>query len=589
MRSIAAKTRVSALLREHLHFVVVVTLLTLVMTFPTIVNVFRTDLFWLPTGGSHDVYVKMWDVWYGEQFLTGQADRYYTDLVFYPEGVSLTFHPLSIPHIITVNVLEMMAPLSNAYSLGYLLIIWLSALSAYVYLRWLFKDKWLALFGSVVFGFSPHVMIHPNHPHIAFVATVPLILYCLQRGLQVNRRLFAVISGLIFGLTTVVSLYTYVCVAITVGLVICAYALSKWREARFWRFIALLVLATALSSVWRILPMIEDYQSYQASMGWYRENFDEKWAIVDADLISNVVNHGHPIFGPLGQSLFQTPADAEISGASFLGYLPMILIGFGLCRRSTRRMMLPWLALCAVFLLLRLGPTLQINGTEFEAVHPPGYYVNQIAPSLYGAFVATDMFMIGAILPLAVMSCLGVLAIREWRPSLARGGSLCVVLALLVAFEYYVPIEGNLIPQEQFDHIDWLKSEADSDEIRLINVPMNWKNSKRYALYQLLSGFPHAEGHISRPPMSAYDYIRANIILGSWNEHQVISCVTVAPDEYVAALEKLAADGFSHVIFHRERRHGDRIADSFNNAQPSYHDDFVSIYRMSDLRDNCPA
>ena len=199
--------------------------------------------------------------------------------------------------------------------------------------------------------------------------------------------------------------------------------------------------------------------------------------------------------------------------------------------------MLPWLALCAVFLLLRLGPTLQINGAEFESIHPPGHYAHQIAPTLYGAFVATDMFMIGAILPLAVLSCLGVIALRQWKPAFARP-ALMVAFALVVAFEYFVPIEGNLIPQEQFDHIEWLKSEADSDEIRLVNVPMNWKNSKRYALYQIVGGFPHAEGHISRPPESAYDYIRANIILGSWNEHDVISCETVAPDEYLAALEK---------------------------------------------------
>ena len=300
---------------------------------------------------------------------------------------------------------------------------------------------------------------------------------------------------------------------------------------------------------------------------------DDKWAIVDGDLISNLVNHGHPIFGPLGQSLLQTPADAEISGASFLGYLPMVLIGIGLCSKTTRRTMLPWLALCAVFLLLRLGPTLQINGTDFASIHPPGHYVHKIVPQLYGAIVAMDMFMIGAILPLAVSSCLGVIALRQWKPVLARP-ALIVAFALVVAFEYYVPIEGNLIPQEQFNHIDWLNSEAESDEIRLINVPMNWKNSKRYNLYQTIGGFPQVEGAISRPPESAYDYIRSNLLLGSWNEHQVISCETVAPDEYLAALENLAVDGFSHVVFHRERRYGEKIADSFKNAQPSYHDEY---------------
>ena len=578
--------RDSALLREHLHFVVVVTLLTLVMTFPTIVYVFRTDVFWLPTGDSHDVYIKLWDIWYGGQFLTGQADRLYTDLMFHPEGLSLAYHPFFIPYIAVMNVLDIFLPPSNAYSLGYLLIIMLSALSGYFYLRWLFKDKWLALFGAVVFGFSPHVLIHPNHPQVGFVAEIPLILYFFQRGIRDKRLRFAAFAGLLAGLTTIVSLYDYVCVAIMLDLATCAYAVSKWREGWYWRYVLLLMLAAALASVWKLYPIIQDAASLQSSIVWYRDTFGEQWAMVDGDLISNLVNHGHPIFGPLGQSLLQTPADAEISGASFLGYLPMVLIGIGLCSRSTRRSMLPWFALGAVFLFLRLGPTLQINGTTIESIHPPGYYVHQVVPWLYSATVAMDMFMIGAILPLAVMSCLGLRALGDWRPSLARP-ALIVALALVVAFEYYVPIEGNLIPQEQFDHIDWLRSEADSDEIRLVNVPMNWKNSKRYDLYQTMGGFPQVEGAISRAPESAYDYIRANMILGSWNEHHVISCETVAPDEYLAALEKLAADGFSHVIFHRERRYGDKIADSFKNAQPSYHDEFVSIYRVSDLRKSC--
>lgn len=580
------RRRFSAALREHRPFIVISTLLTLVMTFPTIVYVFRADVFWLPTGDSHDVYIKLWDIWYGEQFMTGQADRFFTDLMFYPDGVALAHHPFFIPYLAVMNVLDIFLPPSNAYSLGYLLIIWLSALSAYFYLQWLFKDKWLALFGAVLFGFSPHVLIHPNHPYVGFVAEIPIIMYFFQRGIQDKRLRFAVIAGLLAGLTTIVSMYDYVCVAIMLGLATCAYAVTKWREGWFWRFILLLTLVAALASVWRLYPILQDSASFQSSMAWYRDRYSEKWAFVDGDLISNFVNHGHPIFGPLGQLLLQTPADAEISGASFLGYLPMILIGIGLCGRTTRRKMLPWLALCAVFLLLRLGPTLQINGTEFKSIHLLGYYVYQVAPSLYGAFVATDMFMIGAILPLAVMSCLGVIALREWKPAFARP-AIIVAFALVVAFEYFVPIEGNLIPQEQFDHIDWLKSEADSDDIRLINVPMNWKNSKRYNLYQTIGGFPQVEGAISRTPEAAFNYIRANRILGAWNEHHVISCATAAPEEYLAALEILARDGFSHVIFHRERRYGHRIADSFKNAQPSYHDEFVSIYRLGDLRESC--
>ncbi len=105
-------------LKKHRHFAIVVTLLTLVMTFPTIVYVFRTDVFWLPTGRSEDAFIKLWDIWYGMKVLNGQADRWFTDLIFYPEGVSLANHPFFWPQVLVVNGLQAFMPLSNAFNLS---------------------------------------------------------------------------------------------------------------------------------------------------------------------------------------------------------------------------------------------------------------------------------------------------------------------------------------------------------------------------------------------------------------------------------------------------------------------------------------
>ena len=158
--------RLRGLLRQHRHFFVVVTLLTLATTFPTIIYVFKTDVFWHPAGTSQDVYIGFWSVWYGKLVLTGQAGPYFTNFVFYPEGLSLATQPIIILHVIAVNLLSVVLPISNAYSLVHLLNIFFCALAAYLYLAWLCKDKWIALFGAVIFGLSPHVLSHSNHPGI---------------------------------------------------------------------------------------------------------------------------------------------------------------------------------------------------------------------------------------------------------------------------------------------------------------------------------------------------------------------------------------------------------------------------------------
>ena len=227
--------RLIAQLREHRHIFIVVTLLTLVTTFPTIVYVFWTDVFWHPAGRHRDVYIKMWDVWYGNQFFTGQADRFYTDLMFYPEGLSLTFHPLFIPHIIVVNALNVLLPFSNAFSLAHLLSIVLCALSAYIYLHWLFQETSGSLCSAQLSSalaptlsaipFTQTLLLSPQYLWLSTVFTV---------GHETIVRFLVALAGLLTGLTTVVMLYQYICLLITLGFFILALASARWRDTRFW-------------------------------------------------------------------------------------------------------------------------------------------------------------------------------------------------------------------------------------------------------------------------------------------------------------------------------------------------------------------
>ena len=276
MRS--AGPRVSSmkcLLREHRHFIIVITLLTLVVTFPTILYVFRTDVFWLPSG-HFDIYIEIWDIWYSRQFLTGQADHLHTNWMFYPNGVSLVYHPFIIPNVITVNLLSLVLPVSNAYSLAYLLIIGAAAFSAYVYLRWLVNDNRIALVGAVVFGFSPHIVGHPQHPGLALSLFVPLVLYCFHLGIERQRSIPVIIAGVLAGFISAFSLYMYASVLIALGFYVCAFAKSRWRVRRYWLKVGLLILSVAISSAWRDLSDDSQFRvpGFDHRVAWRERNQD---------------------------------------------------------------------------------------------------------------------------------------------------------------------------------------------------------------------------------------------------------------------------------------------------------------------------
>ena len=160
-------------LRAHLHFIIIIPLLIIVMTWPTFVHLFDSDGFWLSTRDI-DSNMLFWDAWYLKLLINGQADFYYTDLLFHPDGVSLAFHNFSLPHIMIFAGLQAIIPAANAFNLTHLLLVFATITSGYVYLNYLFRDKWIAFFGAIVFGVSSFVITRPAHTNIGFIATLPL-------------------------------------------------------------------------------------------------------------------------------------------------------------------------------------------------------------------------------------------------------------------------------------------------------------------------------------------------------------------------------------------------------------------------------
>ena len=427
-----------ATLKEHRHFLVVVTVLTMIMTFPTIVFVFRTDVFALPTNDSTDVFIKLWDIWYGRQILLGKADRFYTDLLYYPAGASLAYHPLFFLHSIAVSALQLLLPLANAYSAAYLLSVSSCALAAYIYLRWLFADKSVALFGAVVFGFSPFAVAVPQLPEIIWIAPLPLVMYFAHRGFRERRTRLIMLAGILGGLTCDVTLYFYVVVLMSVGLVLTAFAALQWRDRAFWGRAALLIALFALFSGWRILPMLQNATDFDSALSYYGEYE------VKIDLLSLVFSRGNPILGSVSDAILQSADAVALSFGSYLGVLPVMLATAGLAKRRLRRGMLPWLGFGLVFLLLSLGTTLVMNGIEYVDVKLPKHYLNQLAPSVFASIVHPTFFMPGVYLALAVLASFGLRALYD-RPR-ARP-ALVLLLVALVAFEYYSPIRMQFTDQ----------------------------------------------------------------------------------------------------------------------------------------------
>ncbi len=576
-------TRFWRKIHNHLHFLVVLSALLVVMTYPTIVHVFNTEIFWLPID-SGDIWIEFWSAWYGKQILAGKANYLFTDLLFYPQGLSLAYHVFNLGHLLVFVAFQAILPASNAYNLAYLFIIVSTTLTAYIYMHYIFKDKWTALFGAVVVGFSGYVAGRPMHPNSTFLMTLPLSCYFLHRGFAEMRWRFIALSGLLVGATAFIGPYIFVCLLLTVGAYFVYFATRRWKDRRFWLMVIALIVFVGFSGLLRALPMLSD----ETDLGGILDKTSGRET--ENDLLQFFINYENPFFNRLitnriTSSIVLLP-DPGRWNTSYLGYIPLLLIGLGLIRKIHRRRMFPWLLLLIPFFLLRLGSVLTINGQVFDSVVLPKYALDRLVPVVFEAFYSTDHFQIGLLLPLAVLSCYGLLVFLDSFPMRRRGGIVLLLIALLAAEYYRSPPGGRIVLEEELAYLDWLAEES-AEPVRLINLPMNRGSSKTYIFHQTIGGFPQVEGLATRTPPSAYDYIKANPVLNTWHRRESLICTEANRDDYLAAITQLRDDGFSHVILHYSLLEPDTIEGSFLGLEPAYEDEFVAIYRPATLQKAC--
>lgn len=571
--------RISSRIRHHLPFLVIVPMLIIVTTWPTLALALDTDRAVFPTTHG-DVRQKLWDVWHLGQFLAGKTSFYYSDVMFYPIGISLAYESFVLPHMISVGLLSVVLPISNAYTITYFLIVFAVAASAYIYLHYLLRDRWLAILGATVFGLCQFATAHAGQPGVNLIVSFPLSAYFFQRGIKEERVRYLIFCGIIVGLTTFSGLYIFICQIITLALIGLYYVYFRWRDVRFWRWMILLGFVIGLASAPRIAPILAQPGSMDDAVS---KNRDQESA---TDLMYYFVNYRHPVTTPLLKSLFGVGNPHYEWNTSYLGYLPLALIIVGFARSGFRRRMLPWLGLALPFLLLRLGSVLQVNGYKYSQIVLPKALLTDLLPPVFGPFHTTDHFQMGILLPLAVMTCYGLKSILAARPAKQRALITLAVIAI-VAFEYYETTEVRVVPDEQIAFIKWLRDEETRGEPRLINLPMGRQHSKYYGFYQTYTGYPQVEGLSGRTPPQAYDYIEGNRMLRAWRRGAAVHCIPPLQAEYISALDQLLSDGFTHVIWHHWIHDDTAIDSSFVDVKSSYSDDYARVYRLEDLRRNC--
>ena len=526
--------------------------LTMVMTWPLIAQI-STHL----AGNDIDVWLNPWANWWTRKAFTEGLDFYHTKYLFWPHETGLYFHSFSHFNSGLWMLLEPITGAIAAQNITTLVSYVLSAFGTYLLVLYLTNNHLAAFVSGFVFSFCPWHIEQSSHPVINTTQWIPLFMLCLLRVLRERRARWAVGAAVFLWLSALSSWYLFLFSLMLGGLYVLLAFLtdtsirsqSTVRVVGGFAIIALSLIGPL------VFPLVREYlsgQDYVAASGGDRP----------VDLLGLVTpSHRHPVVGrfmPHGYS-------SRYPKSTFIGWTVLVLAVYAGVRLWRRTYF--WALAAVVFLVISLGPYLQIGGVLYENVHFPW------GDAIKRFFRASDRFFVVVSLVLAVLAGYGLAHLA----SSARGTRWkkigVWVLGGVIFFELlHVPF-----PTLQPTVPAFYERIADEPgEFAILDLPMGRR--RYYMYYQTFHERPLVEGTISRPSTDSFVYINSNPFLSKLREDGVMDPVLT---DISRQLMTLAQDGIRYLIIHKARIGPDTLAQwrDYLTVPPLYESDELVVYR----------
>jgi hypothetical protein len=519
-------------------------------------------------GDGFDRYVFQWANWWIIHALSRGQSPYHTRMIFYPQGVELHF--LSFSWLNTFVWWPLQALVGNLAAYNFT--VWwswpLAGFGAYLLAREMFDDRRAAFVAGLIYAFYPYHFAQRNHLNLLSIQWIPFSLLFLIRATRRGRLWDGVISGLFFAFSGLSSWHHMTLSGMMGGL----WLLYAWLTERdlwsgkTWRALLALAATVALLTGPFLVPLAWANFANPSGQDPYLGRERETQTDLVAYFLPNLY---HPLWGDVAAPVhrrFLRNKDHAVA----LGYVPFVLVVYGLLRWRKDRQARFWLIGLLVFWLLALGPFPRINGEPYPHIPLPYRLVGWSLP--VRSLRNPERFNIIVGLCLALSGGVSVKSLLH-RLSGRRVALGAIALSTLVLLEYWSwPFPTRLPDVPGFYH----QLAAEPGDFAVADLPITNDLSKRYMYYQTVHGKPTITGHVSRPPADAYDFIASNGLLRAmWQGRR--------PDpagDASAELVPLANAGIRYLIVHKDQMSAEQSAAlaSYLPSSPVFADEELIVY-----------
>lgn len=467
-----------------------------------------------------------WFLWVFGEFKNAvftHTNPLYTSSIYYPVGVNLAFSTTSFFNAAISLPLQLIWDLPHAYTFIWLMSFFLSGYGAFVLMRYLGGSTKVAFVSGLIFMLCPYRFAH-GLGHLNLIATewIPFFVLFYIKTLRENKRLNPVITALFLSLTALCDLTYVVFLTAFSGLFLAFFFWTEKNPASRARILAravatFLIFAGIISPL--VLPMVQQMLS-----GSYMYSTYTDFVLYSADLVAFFIPSSlHPLFGGATAPLYDHLLGGAYAAESrvFIGFAGLALSALAILQVKTKEVRL-WTVASAGFLVLSLGPVLQANGVVFVSVPSAVPLVSSVAvpvPLPYLALMFVPVFSILRVpsrWDIMVMLCVSVLSgyalqyittrTRSSGHLFTKQNLVCIAFASLIVFEFLsvpYPTESTSVPSFYY------QMASDPDNYAVIEVPANTPTQwdSLWMFYQTISHKQLVNGHVSRTPPSALDFI----------------------------------------------------------------------------------
>jgi hypothetical protein len=400
---------------------------------------------------TQDSFIFLWDFWWTKQAVLDLKNPYWTDMIFHPNGTTLTFHtyPLlyalfSLPFQLALGGIT---GLVVAFNVVIFLSFVLSGFGAYRLALHLTASRPASLVAGLSYAFVPFHLMNMVSLNLLAMEFLPFYVLSLLR-LRENpgfRSAFAVAFWLALAYYTSLeyALFLMIFSALWLG-----YTLAlRWKDAG--RGFAGYLGAGALLFILLASPQLfQQGRVYLSGSPTVEMDLDEARMWSPSLLSLFTPTRFHPVYGDavsLGGrfSDWNTKIRGMRSEAT-LGFVAWVLAILGAVRFRKEGSGF-WVLAALFFIALTLGPNLRLTGHWQTDIPMPFLFLYEVFPPLRASRDPTRFIPLTALM----LSVLAAYGLRGCLERIGRGSLrflLAVLLAGMTLFEYLPGEAGKSEP-----------------------------------------------------------------------------------------------------------------------------------------------